>query len=140
MIVIDSSKEAVLDTSAIMSLLLKDSTTQTIESKISMFDYFHISDLTYYESFNTIWKTVQRNDISIEDSNNIMGETYLFLNLMNIHSFKEIVKGAFSLSVKMGITVYDASYVFLAISLSIPLITSDKKLINKIKQHKLNIL
>lgn len=99
---------------------MKDSSTQTIESKISIFEYFHISDLTYYELFDTIWKTVQRNDISIENGNNIM----------NIHSFKEIVKGAFSLSVKMGITVYDASYVFLAMTLSIPLITSDKKLIN----------
>lgn len=109
---------------------MKDSTTQTIESKISIFEYFHISDLTYYESFNTIWKTVQRNDTSIENGNNIMNETYLFLNLMNIHSFKEIVKGAFSLYVKIGITLYDSSYVFLAMTLSIPLITSDKKLIN----------
>jgi predicted nucleic acid-binding protein len=40
----------------------------------------------------------------------------------------------------MDITVYDASYVFLAMTLSIPLVTSDKKLINKIKENKLNIL
>ena len=45
MTVIDS-KEAVLDTSAIMSLVLKDCTTDIIESKIYEFDYFHISDLT----------------------------------------------------------------------------------------------
>ena len=139
MTVIDS-KEAVLDTSAIMSLVLKDSTTDIIESKIYEFDYFHISDLTYYESFNTIWKRIKRNTISVDDGKTIMDQTYSLLNLMKIHSFNQIVKDAFSLSVKMDITVYDASYVFLSMTLSIPLVTSDKKLINKIKENKLNIL
>ena len=139
MTVIDK-KEAVLDTSALMSLLMEDSTTENIENKISNFDYFHILDLTYYESFNTVWKRIQRNNITIDDGETIMNKAYSFLNLMKIHSFNEIVKGAFSLSVKMGITVYDSSYVFLAITLSIPLITSDKRLINKIKENKLNIL
>jgi predicted nucleic acid-binding protein len=139
MTVIDK-KEAVLDTSAIMSLLMEDSTTENIENKISNFDYFHILDLTYYESFNTVWKRIQRNNITIDDGETIMNKAYSFLNLMKIHSFNEIVKGAFSLSIKMGITVYDSSYVFLAITLSIPLITSDKRLINKIKENKLNIL
>ena len=139
MTVIDK-KEAVLDTSAIMSLLMEDSTTENIENKISNFDYFHILDLTYYESFNTVWKRIQRNNITVDDGETIMNKAYSFLNLMKIHSFNEIVKGAFSLSIKMGITVYDSSYVFLAITLSIPLITSDKRLINKIKENKLNIL
>ena len=139
MTVIDK-KEAVLDTSALMSLLMEDSTTENIENKISNFDYFHILDLTYYESFNTVWKRIQRNNITIDDGETIMNKAYSFLNLMKIHSFNEIVKGAFSLSIKMGITVYDSSYVFLAITLSIPLITSDKRLINKIKENKLNIL
>ena len=139
MTVIDK-KEAVLDTSALMSLLMEDSTTENIENKISNFDYFHILDLTYYESFNTVWKRIQRNNITIDDGETIMNKAYSFLNLMKIHSFNEIVKGAFSLSIKMGITVYDSSYVFLAITLSIPLITSDKRLINKIKENKINIL
>ncbi|KPV45980.1 hypothetical protein SE19_07545 [Acidiplasma aeolicum] len=139
MTVIDK-KEAVLDTSALMSLLMEDSTTENIENKISNFDYFHILDLTYYESLNTVWKRIQRNNITVDDGETIMNKAYSFLNLMKIHSFNEIVKGAFSLSVKMGITVYDSSYVFLAITLSIPLITSDKRLINKIKENKLNIL
>lgn len=69
-----------------------------------------------------------------------MEQTYSLLNLMRIHSFNQIIKDAFSWSVKMDITVYDASYVFLAMTLSIPLVTSDKKLINKIKENKLNIL
>ena len=137
---VTDDKEAVLDTSAIMSLLLKDSTTETIENRISKFDYFHIIDLTYYESFNIIWKRIQRNDISVDDGEIIMDKAYSFLNLMKVHNFNEIVKGAFSISKKMGITVYDASYVFLAVTLSMPLITPDKKLINKIKEHKLNIL
>ena len=64
MTVIDK-KEAVLDTSAIMSLLMEDSTTENIENKISNFDYFHILDLTYYESLNTVWKRIQRNNIHI---------------------------------------------------------------------------
>ncbi len=134
------NKEAVLDTSAIMSLLLKDSTTEIIENRISKFDYFHVIDLTYYESFNTVWRRIQRNDMSVDDGEIIIDKTYSFLNLMKIHNFNEIVKGAFSVSKKMGITVYDAAYVFLAITLSIPLITSDKKLINKIKENRLNIL
>ena len=139
MTVIDN-KEAVLGTSVIMSLLLKYSTTGIIENKISKFDYFHIPDIIYYESFNAVWKRIQRNDISPDDGEIIMDKTCSFLNLMKIHNFNETVKGAFSLSKKMGITVYDASYVFLAVTLSMPLITPDKKLINKIKEHKLNIL
>ena len=93
-----------------MSPVLKDSTTDVIESRIYKFDYFHISDLTYYESFNTIWKRIKRNTITVDDGNTIMEQTYSLLNLMRIHSCNQIIKDAFSLSVKMDITVYDASY------------------------------
>ncbi|WMT50549.1 MAG: type II toxin-antitoxin system VapC family toxin [Ferroplasma sp.] len=107
-----NSKEAVLDTSAIMSLILKYSATDLIENRLYKFDRFHIHDLTYYESFNTIWRRIKKDTISVDDGNTIMDETYSLLSLLKVHSFNEILKGACSLSVNMDITVYDASYVF----------------------------
>ena len=46
---------------------------------------------------------------------------------------KQLLSDAFSISEKVSISTYDASYVALAIRLKCPLITADKKLVDKAK-------
>ncbi|MEM1631272.1 MAG: type II toxin-antitoxin system VapC family toxin [Ignisphaera sp.] len=51
---------------------------------------------------------------------------------ISLHSFEEVADRAVEIAVRKGLTIYDASYVALALQLGAPLYTADGKLLAKI--------
>ena len=51
---------------------------------------------------------------------------------IDLHGFEEVADRAIEIAVRRGLTVYDASYVALALQLDAPLYTADEKLLAKI--------
>jgi len=101
-----------------------------------IFRYGKTLDLAIYESMNTIWKEYKLlKNIDKETANeyiSILADIFMVIDKLSITGHeKEIFKTA----VSENITVYDASYLYLAIKNNLTLVTDDEKLRNKALKH-----
>jgi predicted nucleic acid-binding protein len=90
-----------------------------------------ISDLTFYEVGNAIWKSVSRELLTEKEARKLLeifGEVAKILNVAVLE--KEKMYNVLKISVKESITFYDASYIFLAVKNGLDLVTDDEKLRN----------
>lgn len=116
------------DASSIVNLVKRGVTKILAEGKTL--------DLAYYESLNAIWKEhalLRRIDeeTALEYSETL-SPVFKALEVDNIED--EEIK-VFKLASKEGLTIYDASYLHIAIRDNLTLVTDDYKLKNKASQH-----
>ena len=72
-------------------------------------------DLVFPEAGNAIWKKVRRGELSPEDAQSLVND----LSAVGVEavSMRALVSDAHALAVRTGITVYDATYLTLAVRL-----------------------
>jgi predicted nucleic acid-binding protein len=85
----------------------------------------HAPELILPEFGSIIWKKVRRNDLTEREAAQIIN-TFSKQNI-TFHSHKPLLKAAFAGAQLSGQTVYDWSYLALAISLSCEFITADER-------------
>ncbi len=94
----------------------------------------YIQWLTVYEVTNALWKEASLiGIISLPEALKIIKlfmKTIEFMNLLNPHPYEEDM---LTIADKLGMTAYDASYVFLAKQKGLSLVTEDEKLRRKAK-------
>jgi predicted nucleic acid-binding protein len=100
---------------------------------------FHVPELLLPEFSNIIWKKVRRAEITEDDGEKIISA--ISRKKWNIHSHKKIIKSAYAGAISTGQTVYDWTYLALAISLSCEFVTADERFYKVIEQtnYKANI-
>lgn len=86
---------------------------------------FHVPELIFPEFGNIIWKKVRRGDITKAEGEKIITE--FSKRKLIIHSHKGIIKPAYIGAESSGQTVYDWTYLALAVSLSCEMVTADEK-------------
>lgn len=98
--------------------------------------------LAVFEIGNTIWKEVfVYKSISIKEALEILEALSDLLELMTIININMLEKEILKIASKLGITYYDASYVYSAWRRNLVFVTEDKKLIRAIKNRmKLNVI
>jgi len=112
------------DASALFNIIERENSLEILKNNF-------ISDLTFYEVGNAIWKSVYRELLTEEEAQKLLkifGKMAKMLNVAVLE--KEKMNDVLEISVKESITFYDASYIFLAIENSLDLVTDDKKLRN----------
>jgi len=112
------------DSSAIINLVKKGT--------IKPFAYGATLDLALCEVLNAIWKEhllLKRFDK--ETALQLLDIISSIFNIIKIISIKGLEKEVFNLASKENITIYDASYLYIAIKNNFVLITDDKELKNK---------
>jgi len=119
--------EVVLDSSVIISLVTIEDHSAWARQKLSEYRYFHILDLNYYEVGNAL-RYKQSAKFSMKDAEKAFKEAVEFMDLLGVHSFREVVIDAMNLALKLNIAVYDAAFLFLADKLNTRLLTLDLKL------------
>jgi predicted nucleic acid-binding protein len=87
---------------------------------------FFVPDLFYIELTNVLWKYVRANQYPA-DQVKVALQRIQALPL-NVTATKDLMLDAIDLSLKHGISAYDAAYVALAQRMSVPLLTLDNKL------------
>ncbi len=92
-----------------------------------------VPDLLFYEVANVL---ATKTRLSKEDGAEAFSLLWDF-NLENFDFGKEEFLSALSLSKDYSITLYDAAYIELALRLSCPFITADKKLLEKVKRLRM---
>ena len=92
-------------------------------------------DLVVPEAGNAIWKKVRRGEFSPEDAQSLVND----LSAVGVEavSMRALVSDAHALAVRTGITVYDATYLTLAVRLETQVITGDDRFARKLAEHPL---
>ncbi len=99
------------------------------EESIRLLKGGYISDLTFYEVGNAMWKSVYRKLITADDAEVVLRTFEQLSTTMNVIPYdrKELLV-VLKISLKESITFYDASYVHNALKNDLILVTDDKKL------------
>jgi predicted nucleic acid-binding protein len=116
-------KVYLFDASAIVNLIKKGSMKVFIKG-------FSLN-LALYETMNAIWKEHKLGRIDEETALKYIEVLTMVFKLFEILSIGDYEKEVFKLAVKEELTIYDASYLFLAIKNKLILVTDDEKLKNK---------
>lgn len=116
------------DASAIISLVKK--------GKLKVFMKGSTLDLAVYETVNAILKEcLLLGRIRVETAykfTEVLSKVFNILEILNIRGYeKEVV----DLAIKEGITVYDASYLYIAMLEKATLVTDDGKLLNTARKY-----
>ncbi len=85
----------------------------------------HVPELIFPEIGNIVWKKVRSGQVSKSDGDVIIAT--VARKRWTIHPHKQTIKSAFTGAEATGQTVYDWTYLALAISLSCELVTADEK-------------
>ena len=116
----------VVDASVAAQWLVPDNNTPEALLVLQHVPSLAAPELLYAEVSNTLWKRVQRGELSRAE-----GETLLatFLTIpVDTYPSTLLLPSAWDIAVEAGITVYDGLYVALAHHLQAPLVTADKRL------------
>ncbi|HCM81841.1 TPA: hypothetical protein DIS60_00505 [Patescibacteria group bacterium] len=121
-------KTAVIDASFILSYCLPDEKNDSVNLIIDSFTKgttnFISSPLLLFEVCNALYMAVRRKRLSRDYAETMVQNILLFDIVFIPMQFSEV----FSLAAEQGITVYDASYVWIAQNKHVPLLTLDRSL------------
>ncbi|AAL62596.1 conserved hypothetical protein [Pyrobaculum aerophilum str. IM2] len=121
----------VVDASAIAALYVPEERSEQAERAVSQAQELHTLDLAAYEVANDLWKHARRGLLREDEASNMLEELWEFFKALKVHSYAEVLKDAFALALKHGVTVYDAAYVALAEKIGGKLLTLDRQLAEK---------
>jgi predicted nucleic acid-binding protein len=116
-------KVYLFDASAIVNLIKKGFMKAFIKG--------FLLNLALYETMNAIWKEHKFGKIDEETALEYIEVLTMAFKLFEILSIGAYEKEVLKLAVKEELTIYDASYLFLAIKNKLILVTDDEKLKNK---------
>ncbi len=92
-------------------------------------------DLIFPEVGNALWKKVRNREVSPKQAQSLLND----LSAIGVEavSMRALVSDAHALAVRAGITVYDATYLTLAVRLETQVITGDHRFARKLAEHPL---
>lgn len=97
---------------------------------------FHVPELILPECGNILWKKVRRGELTPAEGENIV--LALSKKTWTIHSHKQMIRSAYTGADATGQTVYDWTYLALAVSLSCEFVTADEKFYKALEKTTFN--
>jgi predicted nucleic acid-binding protein len=92
-------------------------------------------DLLFSEAGNVLWKKVRRKELDENEARQLVVD--LAQAAVETVATRSLLQDALALALTVGITVYDAMYLTLAVRLETEVITGDDRFVEKIVQHPL---
>ena len=92
-------------------------------------------DLLFPEIGNTVWKKVRRGELSADEGQRLVID--LSIIAVEAVSMRGLLPDAHALALSTGITVYDATYLTLAVRLETQVITGDDRFARRLTDHPL---
>ncbi|MEM4752797.1 MAG: type II toxin-antitoxin system VapC family toxin [Sulfolobales archaeon] len=93
-------------------------------------------DLAIYEVANAVWKEYYLlKKIKIETAYKLIELLSKIFNILDLHTIKGFEKEVMDIAVKEGVTVYDASYIYIATKNKLTLVTDDRKLMDVARKY-----
>jgi len=101
---------------------------ELVEQFIRNEDKILTLDFVYYEFSNAIRKRISRKELSTDKGREIFEDFKELMSGFEIYSYSEVVNDVFDFIIKNNISVFDASFVVLAIKNNCRLLTTDLRL------------
>ena len=92
-------------------------------------------DLVFPEAGNAIWKKVRRGELTGESARRLVRD--IATVGIEVVSMRALLVDAHALALATGATVYDATYLTLAVRLDTQVVTGDDSFARKLQQHRL---
>ena len=121
----------IIDSSVYASVVVKDEFYEDCKRYMVMRKV--TLDLAFAEAGNVIWKHVKMGRIKPEDAVRRSEVLRKLINTSKVYRSEDFLVEAVELAVKCDITVYDALFLALALKLNDKLVTTDRKLYEKLK-------
>ncbi|MEM3608047.1 MAG: type II toxin-antitoxin system VapC family toxin [Candidatus Bathyarchaeia archaeon] len=119
---------AVLDASILIQTIVREKYTDVALKLVSMLEEIYAPSLILYEIGNALVILKRRNFITKEDA----VRKFNYVKSIPTLNIKEIeFDRAIDMAIELDITLYDASYLNLALEMEAQLITADRKLYEK---------
>jgi predicted nucleic acid-binding protein len=120
----------VIDASVAIKWVITEDGTDAANRLRGSVTSFHAPDLIVAETANILWKKIQRNELTREEAELACG--ILRLANIEIHAMGALALPALHLAAELRHPVYNATYLALAQALDVPMVTADRRLINKL--------
>ncbi|MEM3662789.1 MAG: type II toxin-antitoxin system VapC family toxin [Sulfolobales archaeon] len=96
----------------------------------------HTLDLAIYEVANAVWKECYLlKKIKIETAYRLIELLSKVFDIIDLHTIKGFEKEVMDIAVKEGVTIYDASYIYIAMRDKLTLATDDRKLMDIARKY-----
>ena len=128
----------VIDSSVYASVVVKDEFYENCKKYMTVRKA--TLDLAFAEAGNVVWKHVKMGRIKPEDAVRRTEILQKLINTSEVYKSEDILVEAIELAVKYDITVYDALFVALALKLNDKLVTTDRKLYEKLKDTDISYI
>jgi len=93
-------------------------------------------DLARYEALNAVWKeTALLRRLDYSEALELADVLNTLFRALKVNSIAGGERGVLELAANEGLTIYDASYLYLAVKRNLTLVTDDKGLRNKASRH-----
>ncbi|MFQ6085724.1 MAG: type II toxin-antitoxin system VapC family toxin [Candidatus Bathyarchaeia archaeon] len=120
--------KAVLDASILIQTIVREKYTKTALKLVSMLKAIYAPSLILYEIGNALVVLTRKNFIAKEDAI----RKFKSVSSVPTLNIREItLSRAIDMAVELEITLYDASYLALALEADAPFVTADRKLYEK---------
>ncbi|MDT7875191.1 PIN domain nuclease [Sulfolobus sp. SCGC AB-777_L09] len=126
---------AIIDTSALFALYVPEKLSDFVRKEIENVEECYFLDLIFYEFPNVIRKRVMRKELNKDEAEEILTRGLSYVNLCNVVSGKELIRSAYEISLKYGLTTYDASLIALAKKVNDVILTVDEKLLRGVMNY-----
>jgi predicted nucleic acid-binding protein len=128
------SAACVIDASVAIKWVITEEGTEAANHLRWRVTDFHAPDLLIPETGNILWKKVLRNELTQAEAELACG--VLRLAKIEIHEMGHQSLLALQMALTLDHPVYDMTYLALAQALSIPMLTADRRLVNKLSSSK----
>ena len=123
----------VVDASLVVKWFVPEIHSEAAQRWLASSHDFIAPDLLFPEAGNAIWKKLRRDELTAEEAQRLVGD----LERVAVESVttRTLLSDAVALAIKADITVYDATYLTLAVRLGTAVATGDDRLVRKVAGH-----
>ncbi|HET6385007.1 MAG TPA: type II toxin-antitoxin system VapC family toxin [Armatimonadota bacterium] len=127
--------DLVVDASVAVKWFLREVYSDEARRLLTFEQRLHVPALLFPEFGNVLWKRVRRAELAAEEAIRII-ETLTKLPL-TVHPARSLVAAALEIACESGRTVYDSTYLALAIQQQSRLVTADERFFNALRHTAL---
>jgi predicted nucleic acid-binding protein len=124
----------VIDASVAIKWVITEAGTEEANDLRGTGTAFHAPGLIVPDIGNILWKKILRQEVTSAEAE--LACKILRFAKIEIHDMQRHSSMALSMALALGHPVYDATYLALAQALDIPMVTADRRLVNKLSALK----
>ena len=123
----------VVDASVVLKWFFPETHSDAARRLLAAAHQYVAPDLLYPEVGNAVWKRVRRGELTSDEGRRLIGD--IAAVAVETIAARGLIGEAFAIATASGQTVYDSTYLALAVRLETQVVTADQRLQNSVSRH-----